>query len=383
MKRISDIDPQVLAKVRKGTVIPAQVLALCRITQIAYSEVGQIQIYSISVEGDSPDKLLAALAPQMAEALQAVQEISVDIKVMDGRLSEITFKSDFLDGILAVKDSVKTDFVIPQAVQYSVKEGVLTSDRELAKDVIRIYRAWGELNNRRFLKTDIRIKADCNTIAFDEELALYRVSEANEDISRIQTGDLAITFTEDGIVGLENVTGGLTSNLPAKFDSNTVMGISGLIGLAYQMCLNGELSCREMGEHYEYSIALNETAMRDIALAILPEIDKMNIKLEAGSMQLTVEDDRLEALSIDCSGRAKVLLLELDIYLGADLNFEANPDEEDMLEELYSLGKNGNILVLKKGLIGTGIYYMGEPEKYQSNSKKKWYWGKLIYLEQK
>lgn len=60
-----------------------------------------------------------------------------------------------------------------------------------------------------------------------------------------------------------------------------------------------------------------------------------------------------------------------------------HPDEEDMLEELYALGKNGNILVLKKGLIGTGIYYMGEPEKYQSNSKKKWYWGKLIYLEQK
>ena len=28
MKRISDIDPQVLAEVRKGTVIPAQPLAL-------------------------------------------------------------------------------------------------------------------------------------------------------------------------------------------------------------------------------------------------------------------------------------------------------------------------------------------------------------------
>ena len=60
-----------------------------------------------------------------------------------------------------------------------------------------------------------------------------------------------------------------------------------------------------------------------------------------------------------------------------------HPDEEDILEELYSLGKNGNVLVLKNGFIGTSVYYIGEPEKYKFNSKKKWHWGKLTYLEQK
>ena len=60
-----------------------------------------------------------------------------------------------------------------------------------------------------------------------------------------------------------------------------------------------------------------------------------------------------------------------------------HPNEEDMLEELYSLGKNGNILVLKKGLFGTGVYYLGVPEKYRFNKNKKWHWGSLIYLEQK
>ncbi len=60
-----------------------------------------------------------------------------------------------------------------------------------------------------------------------------------------------------------------------------------------------------------------------------------------------------------------------------------HPDEENMLEELYSLGKKGNILVLKKFLLGTGVFYIGEPEKYQFNPKKKWHWGKLTCLEQK
>lgn len=63
--------------------------------------------------------------------------------------------------------------------------------------------------------------------------------------------------------------------------------------------------------------------------------------------------------------------------------FHWHPDEEDMPEELYMLGKKGNILVLKNFLMGVGIYYMGEPETYRFSPKKKWHWGKLTYLEQK
>ena len=71
-----------------------------------------------------------------------------------------------------------------------------------------------------------------------------------------------------------------------------------------------------------------------------------------------------------------------DSTLGGSLT-HWHPDEEDMLEELYSLGKKGNILVLKKCLTGTGVYYMGKPQKYQLNSKKKWHGGVLAYLEQR
>ena len=60
-----------------------------------------------------------------------------------------------------------------------------------------------------------------------------------------------------------------------------------------------------------------------------------------------------------------------------------HPDEENMLEELYSLGKKGNILVLKKFLYGMGVFNIGEPEKYQFIPKKKWHKVKLINLEQK
>ena len=60
-----------------------------------------------------------------------------------------------------------------------------------------------------------------------------------------------------------------------------------------------------------------------------------------------------------------------------------HPDVEEMYEELYNIGKKGNILVLRKLFTGTEIYYLGAPDKYRFDKNKKWQWGKLIYLEQK
>ena len=77
-----------------------------------------------------------------------------------------------------------------------------------------------------------------------------------------------------------------------------------------------------------------------------------------------------------------------DTYIGIISSSQSSsthwhPDEEEMLNELYALGKKGNILVVKQFVLGTGVFYLGEPQKYRFSKKKKWHWGKLSYLEQK
>ena len=57
-------------------------------------------------------------------------------------------------------------------------------------------------------------------------------------------------------------------------------------------------------------------------------------------------------------------------------------DEEEMLNNLYSLGKKGHILAFNNSLFKS-IFYIGEPKNYRFDKNKKRYWGKLIYLEQK
>ena len=60
-----------------------------------------------------------------------------------------------------------------------------------------------------------------------------------------------------------------------------------------------------------------------------------------------------------------------------------HPDEDDMFDELYSLGKKGNIIVIQNSLLFKGVFYKGSPNEYRFDKNKKWHWGKLTYLEQK
>ena len=65
-------------------------------------------------------------------------------------------------------------------------------------------------------------------------------------------------------------------------------------------------------------------------------------------------------------------------------------DKNSMLQELYALGKRGNLCVVKKTLFGSSVFYMGDPSQCPVADKRGWDLGKkkydfgtLIYLEQK
>lgn len=60
-----------------------------------------------------------------------------------------------------------------------------------------------------------------------------------------------------------------------------------------------------------------------------------------------------------------------------------HPEEDEICNQLYTLGKKGNILVLKKVHSDYDIEYLGEADKYCFNKHKKLTQSKLIYLEQK
>lgn len=87
-------------------------------------------------------------------------------------------------------------------------------------------------------------------------------------------------------------------------------------------------------------------------------------------------------------GDTSIDIIGDSVFTGSVMHW--HPNEKDMIDELYALGKKGNILVLKRSLLGTSTFYSGPSENFPLSDrsklyfgKKKWDGGQLVYLEQK
>ena len=60
-----------------------------------------------------------------------------------------------------------------------------------------------------------------------------------------------------------------------------------------------------------------------------------------------------------------------------------HPDSNEIYDEICRIGKRGNVLVIKKNLLGETVLYMGEKEKCPYNPKIKKFLSKIYYLEAK
>lgn len=87
-------------------------------------------------------------------------------------------------------------------------------------------------------------------------------------------------------------------------------------------------------------------------------------------------------------GDTSIDIIGNSVFSGSMMHW--HPDEDDMIDELYTLGKKGNMLVLKKSLWGTSVFYSGSSANFPLSDKvpihfgkKKWDGGQLVYLQQK
>lgn len=88
------------------------------------------------------------------------------------------------------------------------------------------------------------------------------------------------------------------------------------------------------------------------------------------------------------AGNTKVEIVSHSLLQGTLIHWY--PEEGKLMGQLCALGKRGNLLVLKKSLFETGIFFLGPPEKFPVSEKQPFHFGKklkddfrLIYLEQK
>ena len=284
---------------------------------------GDSVTYKIAVKEESTQKILGYLLPELAGESLDVQTLQVDLLVEEDTLSAITFTSegdveDIAEGlyeitaILEVADARDIAIEIPKEVQEAILSDNPKVEAIITEDIFRMYAAWKKLYEQNPLGTQIYLNVDCGPLALEEDVTLITTMVDDIRINCVRKNDFSVYFTEDTICSEKGYS--------VTTQKAEMVEVADLLAIAYGLCLNGTLSCTEVDDTYIYSLALDEAAMKEIALAMAKESADMGIKFENGSIQVRIKDDEMESIRFACDGSRDILVTDVDVAFSAELD---------------------------------------------------------------
>lgn len=191
---------------------------------------------------------------------------------------------------------------VPGEVLESIQSGAVQGSKDLTEDVLRLMAGWARLSGKDPLGMTLELSADCGPLKISDTLELYRSGE----ISYVEKGSLGLYFAGGAVCTADGTR--LTT-------ADSTIEAAQLLGMAYQLCLNGDLRC----EGDVYRLELDQQGMEQFAYAIAPEAEGMNVLFQSGSLELELNGDEISAIRVQCGGSVDVLLTSVEISIGAAL----------------------------------------------------------------
>jgi hypothetical protein len=252
-----------------------------------------------------------------------IANLQVDVLEQGNVLESITFtaqgklqeeeKKDFdICATLGVDDNKEVEIVIPEVVKSAILSANTKVEEIVTEDIFRLYVGWKNLYDRDPLGMQIYLTADCGPLALSEDLTFITKMQDDLRVNCVKKHDFAVYFTEDKICSENGYA------VTAKRAESVEPAM--LLGLAYELCLNGTFSCTKVNETYIYSLALDEAAMAEIAKAIAKESEDMPIRFENGSIQIRIQDREVESIRFACDGNVDVLVTNVAVAFSAELD---------------------------------------------------------------
>lgn len=211
-----------------------------------------------------------------------------------------------------------TGYTLPEAMDRAIRTGVQPETEDLIGDILPLLSGFGDYFAREIKETHVTLSADCGPLDLSDSFLLTSGTAEGINISTIVRDDLSLyvaegnIYTEEGrllMEGEENSSGGATADTTQ------------ILGLAYALCLNGDYDLARQEETLTYTISLDETGMKELSQAILPESAGMEILFDSGVLKIEINGSTLCSLSVSLSGSLDLLLLEVPVSISADLTF--------------------------------------------------------------
>ena len=208
---------------------------------------------------------------------------------------------DFV-GLTAQIQEQRPGLQAPQEVLSAIKTGAVQGDKDLTRDMLRLVKGWMLLNNTDPLAMTVEVQVDLLELPLSTELTLYSTKTYGKPIHYLNKNGVGIYFTEGAACTPEGVRIG---------SPDGSVDAAQLLGFAYYLCFNGDLSCQ--GDVYR--LALDQQGMEQVLYTLVPEAKDMSLTLKEGALELHMEGDAISALEIAIAGQVDLVITQVDVGL--------------------------------------------------------------------
>lgn len=280
--------------------------------------------HTVSLQGEQAQVILSGLLPGVEAAVPEVDSLSVALVTNDSRLACIRFQGSGWLGedrktplsleVSGNMGKVAGRVTIPEDVEKAIASGDSSRAEPLTENLIRLFSALWDLGNRQSLAGKLTLSADCGPLALDKTLDLFCWQTEGKRVYSLQENGMGLYYC-DGILcdgsghklSLKESTGGSALQLPEL-----------LLGICMEM--TGD--CTQKEDSWVYRFTLDEEAMRALAYAIAPEVEKLPVFLSAGTLEVILNQEQLESLALRINGTFSLLLTQVDVAIGGKIDLQ-------------------------------------------------------------
>ena len=281
--------------------------------------------YEAVIGGETADRILQLFLSASGEELLRAENMYVDMCTENGVLSSLSFSGDasaasgkgFAFDITLTPQPMAERPVVPRAVLDSIASGGSEGARVLSADFLKLLAAWVKMESGDTTSADVTVNADCGSLRLTPSYRYSRRSVDGTDIACMESALFKLYFTDSAAC--------TASGVSLSDAQERVLDTAKLIPLARELFLNGQFVSTVGGGRSIYTLVLDSESAARLVSTLLPELDRLSIRYGDCRLRITLIDDALDSIELDCGGSLHVVARDIDASVVVSVRF--NDDE--------------------------------------------------------
>ena len=277
--------------------------------------------YEAAIGADMAGRILRHFLPESYMELLLPESMTVAILAESGSIKELSFTGEgateggtpFQIEVSLITQPLAERPEIPKPVSEAIARGSGEDAEILSEDLLRLLAAWIKYESADTVSADISVSADCGPVSLNPRYTYFRRAVEGTDLHCVRSNLFSVYFT-DSAACTEN-----GSDLSEA--QQRVAAAAKLIPAARELCLQGQFRSATNGSRTVYTVTLPPECAGELAVRLVPELEKLGIDYSESVLTITVDDGTLVAIELSCGGSLHVVSREVETELSATARF--------------------------------------------------------------